>query len=242
VYVLIYRRRQILQLFGNCASLRHSTTTLPNIAFTAGTTFLLIAARNNLPSASMREELVRVDQCLGFLRQMSWPAAAVAADILQRMKTEWLPSGSQLGDEDKMLAIANIKTQLTRLSGVDSIEALKDPESDLAKLLLSIGWQPPSGNAPARAQDPPETVNVGADGTNLGDSGRLCNQQINSALATFDFPAAGYSDITTESQPFWGFDMTMEDYVSSDLGGFASEGFASFFNGNGDYGSPFNQT
>lgn len=171
----------------------------------------------------MCDELGRVDRCVGFLRQMSWPAAGVAADILQRMKTEWVPDAAHLTDADNILAIANIKSQLSNLSGTASIEALKDPESDLAILLRSIGWQPPTEGAPLLVNNVTPTSASGPSATDPRTCVQLQGQQADGGPVVPD-PTA---------QPFWGFDMSMEDYVSSDL-----SGFASFF---GDYGSPFTQ-
>lgn len=160
---------------------------------------------------------------------MSWPAAGVAADILQRMKTEWVPNGADLADSDNSLAIAKIKSQLTNLSGTDSIEALKDPESDLAKLLRSIGWQPPTVEAPPTPVSAPG-FHGGATSNSL-DSYAL---HPDLELAAYDVEGTSREVCNSLEQPFWGVNMSMEDYVSSDL-----SGFASFF---GDYGSPFTQT
>ena len=197
---------------------------MPNIVFTAGTTFLLIAARNNSPTTGMRAELGRVDQCVRFLRQMSWPAATVAADILHRMRIEWAPDGGHLASEDNVAAMANIKSRLTNLSGADSIEALRDPNSDLAKLLCSIGWQPPSDRQSTSESSRPLLGNSWTN-TMVSGSGDLFRSQVTSDVTSLDIMAPDYSGIGWNANSAWGSDLSMENYISSDFGGFASFDF-----------------
>lgn len=197
---------------------------MPNIAFTAGTTFLLIAARNNSPTTGMRAELGRVDQCVRLLRQMSWLAATVAADILHRMRIEWAPDGVHLASEENVAAMANIKSHLTNLSGTDSIEALRDPNSDLAKLLCSIGWQPPSDKQ-STSESSRTLLGNSRTNTMVSGSGDLFRPQVTSDVTSLDVMAPDYSGIGWNANSAWGSDLSMENYISSDFGGFASFDF-----------------
>ncbi|WVQ93707.1 hypothetical protein IAU59_000784 [Kwoniella sp. CBS 9459] len=127
--------REIVRLFDLLPSSRNCTTTLPNIVFTAGTTFLLISNSNNSSPTSRREALAQVDKCIAFLAQMTWPAATIGHDLLKKLRQEWDPSpGDQTGDTTGVAAI-NL---------LNDTEALKDPNSEVVKMLINLGWAPPT--------------------------------------------------------------------------------------------------
>ncbi|WVF66075.1 hypothetical protein IAT40_000814 [Kwoniella sp. CBS 6097] len=144
--------REIIRLFDLLPSSRHSTTTLPNIVFTAGTTFLLISNRNNSTPALSREALAQVEKCIAFLAQMSWPAATIGYDLLKKLRQEWDPTpNDQTGGGS-----ASTVTSL-----LNDAEALKDPNSEVVKMLISMGWAPP----PNQTTQPtvfPTTVDTGS--------------------------------------------------------------------------------
>ncbi|OCF36239.1 hypothetical protein I316_02112 [Kwoniella heveanensis BCC8398] len=127
--------REIVRLVGLLPSGRHSTTTLPNIMFTAGTTFLLISNRNDSTPASIREAQAQVDKCIAFLAQMSWPAATIGHDLLKKLRQDWDP----LPKDQTEGSLTSTASSL-----LNDAEALKDPNSEVVKLLIGLGWAPPN--------------------------------------------------------------------------------------------------
>ena len=156
-----------MRLLERYPSVCHATTTVPNIVFTAGTAFLLVAASNEATPSSVKEALERVDQCIRVFENMSWPAASVGRDILARMKDEWNPPAQ----------VVQPAVGLAQLIESDptALKALEDPSSSVVKLLTSMGWQPPEALQPAARRTgapsvPPPAPPVALDGIEGGDA------------------------------------------------------------------------
>ena len=106
---------------------------MPNIVFTAGTMFLLSSVQNDKSTRDIGEALGKVNDFIHFLAEMAWPIAVVAKDMLRRLRQEWTTTretNSQAGTPGPP-------------ASVSTIAALKDPESDLFKLVKELGWAPP---------------------------------------------------------------------------------------------------
>lgn len=118
--------------------------TLCNIAFTSGTMFLLEAVQNDTAQHRIGQAVQRVKDHIVFLGKMPWPAARVAQGILQKLKDDW--------------TIPELHGEQTATESTDTLEALQNPDSDLVKLLKSMGWAPPATGMPsttAAATGPP---------------------------------------------------------------------------------------
>lgn len=111
--------------------------TLCNIAFTSGTMFLLVAVQNDTPPTKAKDAITKVRDHISLLGKMPWPAANVAQEILRRLKDEWTVT-----DEPS-------PPERNKPTSAETLEALRNPQSDLAKLLTSMGWAPPSQTTPS---------------------------------------------------------------------------------------------
>ena len=106
---------------------------MPNMVFTAGTMFLLSSVQNDKSTRDIAQALGKVNDCIHFLAEMAWPIAVVAKDMLRRLRQEWTTSrqaNSRAGSPGPQ-------------ASVSTIAALKDPDSDLFKLVKELGWAPP---------------------------------------------------------------------------------------------------
>ena len=125
---------KLFTLYRAAGCLRYSTTSMPNMAFTAGTIFLLSSVQNERSTREIAQALAKVNDCAGFLAEMAWPVAAVAKDVLIRLRKEWATTRpSRPGTPGP--------------SSMTTIAALQDPDSDMYRMLKDLGWAPPMNAA-----------------------------------------------------------------------------------------------
>lgn len=142
-------------MYDAAGCLRYSTMTLCNIAFTSGTMFLLIAVQNDTPPAKAKEAIAKVKDHIKILGKMPWPAASVAQEILRRLKDEWTVNEEPSPPE--------------KPTSVETLEALRNPQSDLVKLLTSMGWAPPAQNTPLSDMTAQQPQSAGLGTININD-------------------------------------------------------------------------
>lgn len=141
------------ELYEAAGCLRYSTVTVCNIAFAAGAMLLLIAVQNDTSKTHSKELIEKVRDHITFLGKMPWPASKVAQEILRRLKEEWAVHVDASPDSS---AAPN-----------ETMQALQNPQSELVRLLTSMGWVAPTSTSTQIASDhltpttmPLQTVNM----------------------------------------------------------------------------------
>lgn len=125
----------LFDLFRRSPGLRYAPISLTQMTFTAGTIHLLTAVSGDTIRAPKRASvaLEGAKACVQALDEMGFKCATQSCGILSRLISEWspkpLPSTVPPG-------VAPPNTTLVH-------EAL-DPNSDIAKQLLALGWTPPT--------------------------------------------------------------------------------------------------
>jgi len=125
----------LIQLFEQAPGLRYAPVTMTQICFAAGTTQLLASVNSNGKKATDAKEAAR--RCVSALKEMgrAFECATQTGKILERLVDQWAPKDSPMSD-----SAANEGLTSTSIS---PHQQLLDPESELAKQLVSMGWQPP---------------------------------------------------------------------------------------------------
>ncbi|ORY35048.1 fungal-specific transcription factor domain-domain-containing protein [Naematelia encephala] len=137
---------QLLLLYRKSPGLQYVTTTIVNVAFTAGTIFLLAAVQTDANKKRHSDSISSAKECIQCLREMGWGAAGHGGDLLQSMMDEWSPPTPPPPPT----------VQLPTEMSVD-VNKLHDPNSEIGQLLTRLGWRPPVGQEASSST--PQTVN-----------------------------------------------------------------------------------
>ena len=119
---------KLLLAYKQAPGLQYATTTMTNATFTAGTIHLLSATLAPPKSRAHERAMGQTQTCIDSFEAMSWPAAKTAGVILRGLVDEW--TGAPAEEE-------------ARTTGLRYAD-LKDPESEVGKMLTDLGWQPPT--------------------------------------------------------------------------------------------------
>jgi len=108
---------------------------MTQICFAAGTTQLLSSVNSNGKKASDAKEAAR--RCVSALKEMgrAFECASQTGKILERLVDQWAPKDSPMSDA------ATNEPSTSKV--IPQNPQLLDPESELAKQLVLMGWQPP---------------------------------------------------------------------------------------------------
>ncbi|GAA5831344.1 hypothetical protein JCM5353_008564 [Sporobolomyces roseus] len=125
----------LFELFEQAPGLRYAPVTMTQICFAAGTTQLLSSVNSNGKKASDAKEAAL--RCVSALKEMgrAFECASQTGKILERLVDQWAPKDSPMSD-----TAANEPSISTV---IPQNPQLLDPESELAKQLVLMGWQPP---------------------------------------------------------------------------------------------------
>ncbi|RXK38884.1 hypothetical protein M231_03833 [Tremella mesenterica] len=134
---------RLLQMYSRSPGLRYCSTTICNVTFTAGTIFLLAAVKTTEGCKANSQALSDAASCIMYLREMSWPAAHLGGDILAHMKEDWCPSAPLPALSQPSRRETPSISDKSSLGLLGNIEDLKDKNSEIARFLTSMGWQPP---------------------------------------------------------------------------------------------------
>ncbi|GAA6059217.1 hypothetical protein JCM10212_006610 [Sporobolomyces blumeae] len=148
----------LLELYQSSPGLRFAPVTMTQICFAAGTSHLLSSVNSSDRKALEAREAATC--CVSALREMgkAWKCATQTGRILERLIDEWAPREAASTKEAGVVAGRNEEREAMGPDGeqtpVEQSVANPpgpsfDPESDLAKELVRLGWQPPaSGQVP----------------------------------------------------------------------------------------------
>ncbi|ORY28190.1 fungal-specific transcription factor domain-domain-containing protein [Naematelia encephala] len=126
--------RAVVKLLGMHPAPRYITHQMVSVAFTAGTTWLLVSTQSGTQQALVDEAHLREEECIQTLGRAGWPAAKLAHDILRRLRDNWEPPEPRTDDGTGLPSSSS--------SGFP-LETLDDMNSEVVRFLNSLGRDAP---------------------------------------------------------------------------------------------------
>ncbi|BGP19681.1 hypothetical protein JCM10213v2_007777 [Rhodosporidiobolus nylandii] len=183
----------LFELYQRCPGLRYAPIAATQIAFAAGSTHLLalVNAESAAHAKKAADARVAATACVHALRAMPWECSRQTAQILGSLIEKWSPE--QPDEEEGEAAQPQPAPPAVPAAAVQAL----DPQSDLAKELLRLGWTPPI--APAAGPPPPPPAPAALPPTSAGSQPYASFQSHNPYSTQLQQPLQSYPHLASSA-------------------------------------------